>query len=372
MSVKKKKNRKIGAIIYGVCLTLWGLLLIGASAYALREVHIYAEEYEQAQPEKAMDAYVENLRQNLWNDTIAETISAMPHEVQSDEECAALVKDMLSNGITYTRMGRGDTENSLKYALKCNGRRFGMVNIDEDKSFADKVKYGALPYKVEDAEFDFNGLYASVSATVPRTYSVYLNGIRLGDEYIIEDNIPYDVLKDYYDDFPDLPTKVTYKFDHCLGPVDVEIRDEKGNIAAIDPNRDDSQYIKPCTETQLQELAEFTAKFMDRYLTYTSGTVDPNYGYQSLSPYLLKDSDLDQRMYQAMDGLSWAHTNSITIDSIKLNNAVELGDNYFLLDISTQSTTNHTGKGNVINEANMKVIAYNNNGDIRAMSLEFY
>ena len=57
------------------------------------------------------------------------------------------------------------------------------------------------------------------------------------------------------------------------------LKDENGNDFVIDPNKDDSQFIKPCDESELARLSEFAVGFVDRYLTYTSGAVDPSYGY---------------------------------------------------------------------------------------------
>ena len=111
---------------------------------------------------------------------------------------------------------------------------------------------------------------------------------------------------------------------------------------------------------------------MDRYLKYTSGAVDPTYGYQRLGPYILKGSDLDTRMHAAIDSLSWAHTSSVTVDFAQLNGALALGDNYYVCDISAVATTYEAGKGEVENVSNMRVIARERNNDIRAITLELY
>ena len=229
-----------------------------------------------------------------------------------------------------------------------------------------------LPWKLYKEEFDFTGLYSSVEAVVPRTFSVWLNGVELGDEYIIEDNIHYDVLKDYYDEFEGLPTKVRYRFDHCIGKLEPVIKDENGNDFVIDPNKDDSQFIKPCDESELARLSKFAAAFVDRYLTYTSGAVDPSYGYQRLVPYLKLGADLDTRMKEAMDGLSWAHTASVRVNSTVLNNATAIGDGFYICDITANATTFVPGKGEVEDTSNMRVIVVDTNDDIRAISLELY
>lgn len=376
-----KKKRLIGKLVYTFFLLLWGGLLVYGARFALNWVWIYAEEFEASRPHHTMNAYVAALSENLWDEGIAETVKAMPHEVQSDEEVAAHVREMLSGGITYIRKGGGDMEHAI-YGLRCGGSEFGTVTIAEQEDYVGAIDTGAFPWRllpwslkpwtVVSESFDFTGLYSSVEIVVPRTFTVKLNGVPLGNEHVVEEGIPYDVLSAYYARYEGLPTKVRYRFDNVIGRLDPEILDEQGEPFHLDPERDDSQFIRPCTEKETARLAQFTTGFISRYLKYTSGAIDPTYGYQKLQPYLLKGSDLDRRMHDAIDGLTWAHTDSITIDSAQLNGAIALGDRFYILDITSAATTFETGKGQVETVNNMRVIVRERNDDVRALFLELY
>lgn len=376
-----KKKRLLGRVLYTLFLGLWAVLLSYAAYYALGKVWIYAEEYEASRPNHTMDAYVEELSRNLWDEGIADTVKAMPHEVQSDEEVAEHVRDMLSQGISYSRKGGGGEGRAI-YALRCSGNEFGTVTIAEVDDYEPPfdmtrfpwklLPWSIRPWKVESEAFDFGGLYSSVEIVVPRTYPVYLNGVQLGAEYVVETGIPFDVLKNYYERYDGLPTKIRYRFDNIIGSIDPVILDENGEVFHIDSTKDDSQFIKPCSPEKLERLSQYTAGFVDRYLKYTSGVVDPTAGYQRLQPYLLAGADLDTRMHSAMDGLSWAHTSSINVESAQLNGALALGDNYYILDITTVATTYTKGKGEVENVTNMRIIVRERNDDIRAIFLELY
>lgn len=377
----EKKKRLLGKLIYTFFLGLWMVLLCYGAYYILGKVWIYAEAYEASRPNHTMDAYVDELSRNLWDEGIADTIKAMPHEVQSDEEVAEHVREMLSGGISYTRKSGGG-EGHAVYALRCGGNEFGTVTIAEIDDYEppfdmskfpwNLLPWSIRPWEVESESFDFTGLYSSVDIVVPRTYPVMLNGVQLGAEYVVETGIPFDVLKNYYDRYEGLPTKIRYRFDNIIGSVDPVILDEDGEVFHVDNTKDDSQFIKPVSAEKLERLSQFTAGFVDRYLKYTSGVIDPTYGYQRLQPYLLPGADLDVRMHDAMDGLSWAHTSSINVESAQLNGALALGDNYYVLDITTVATTFTTGKGEVENVSNMRIIVRERNDDIRAIFLELY
>ena len=374
-----KKRR--GRMRYALALYIWGLLLLAGAIYGLMQVWKYAEAFEISRPASTMDSYVANLSRELWDEGIAETVAAMPHEVQSDEEVEECVRELLSSGnITYVRKGGG--ADRVNYSLRCKGSEFGTITLVPDESAevsidTDKFPWRLLPWtlrpwRIESESFDFTGLYSSVEVEVPYDYSVWLNGVQLSRDYIVEENILYDVLEDYYGFYEEMPTKVRYRFDNVIGSVNPVIRDADGEIFIVDPNLDDSQFIKPCTEEELARLAEFSAGFAVNYLKYISGVTDPTYGYQRLSAYLMPGSDLDNRMKDAMDGLSWAHTSSITVDSSQLNGALALGEGFYLCDISATATTFAMGHGEVETVNNMRVIVLDRNNDVRAIHLKLY
>ncbi len=376
-----KKRRRIGGVVYFILLCAWGAALCYGAYYGLGRCWEYAEAFEASRPNHTMDEYVARLSEELWDEEIAETIKAMPHEVQSDEEVAACVREMLSQGVSYVRKGGGG-EGRAVYGLRCRGSEFGVVTIREVDDYVspfdlEKLPWRLLPWsirpwEVESESFDFNGLYSSVEVVVPRSYTVLLNGVTLGNEYVVEENIPFDVLGSYYERYDGLPTKQRYRFDNVIGSVETQVLDEEGEVFAFDPKRDDSQFIKPCSDAVLARLSDFTAAFIDRYLKYTSGAIDPTSGYQKLAPYLLADSDLDRRMKDALDGLTWAHTETINVDSARLNGALDLGEHYYICDISSIATTFETGKGEVESVSNMRVIVRERNDDVRAIALELY
>lgn len=365
MSKKAKRRTRV----YWISLAVYTVLLCAACAVGLKIVWSYAEEYEAARPGPVIEKYVADLSQNLWDDSIADTIASMPHEMQTDEECAQCVKELLSSGITYQRAGSADSGTVVTYNLMCNGHNFGKVSLVEDDSKAGDLKFGMLPWKLYKEEFDFNALYSSVEIVVPKTYEVYLNGKLLGSEYIVEEGIHYDVLEDYYGEYVDLPTKVRYKYDNVIGTLTPTVKDEQGNDFVIDETKDDSQYIIPCTDDQLARLSEFAAGFSNRYLRFSTGLES----YDRLMPYIKLGSDIDERAKLAAPELTGhAHTTSYTMDSCTLNGATSLGDGYYMCDITAVTTILYPGKGEVQNTNNMRVIVIDTSDDIRAISLEMY
>ncbi len=388
---KNSRSRLGGKIVYTLALLLFGAILALTALKWLERVNDYAEQYELSRPANTIDAYMETLNRDLWNDGIARAVAAMPHEAQSDEEIKAFVQGKLSSGVTAVRKaGSAADSSTIHYSLRCNGAEIGEVTLVEDSSYQGKVdfdqmpwplvskflpsmlEWGIKPWKVSGDSFHFDDLYNVIEITVPSDYTVLVNGTALGEEYIAETGIHYDVYEEYYKYWDYLPKKVKYRFDHAIGEIKPVVLDAYGNEVEIDPNAGDIQFIAPVEGEELQRFMDFMAAFTERYLVYTSGVKDNGLHLNELKPYLLPGADLEKRMKDAMDGLSWAHTVSISIEDYQFNNVLILTDGYSVCDVSATAKTFTYGKGEEYRTTNLKVIVFDNGNKILAESLELY
>ena len=375
MSYRKVRSK----IIYWALLIIYTAALLAAAVFALKTVWEFAERYEESMPDAVIESYIATLNGDLWAQGLSETMAAMEHPFQTDEECREVVMEILNGDIYYVR-GVSDEADLDAYSLRCNGSSFGTVYLKKDETR--KASFEVLgkeldlpwdlrPWKVHKQEFDLSGLYTSVQVTIPSTYSVQVNGKTLGAEHVIEEGIHFDSLKDYYDVNPGLPTKCTYRADKIIGQIAPVILDESGSEYVIDVSRDDSQFLKSCTQEELMYLNDFCAKFTELYLRFSSGIMGANSsgGYSSLTAYIIPGSDLDNRLKAALDGLSWAHTNAYRQDSYQLTGAIDLGGGYYVCDVVAETTSITQGSGEKHDVNNLKIVVFNNNGDLRALSL---
>ena len=367
-------KRKSGNRIYGIFLFIYAILIAGAAFFGLRLAWQYAEEYEDARPQHAIDAYVDELNTELWNDGVARAVSAMASETTSEEEIKALVQEHLRSGVTAVRKGStAGGENTVTYSLRCEGQEIGTVSIMEDSAYLNYVEFGMLPWKVSADSFNFDRFYSGVEVVVPAGYSVWINGVQLGEEYIVGKDIPYDVFEDYYRYWDTLPTKVKYKFDRVIGEMEIEIRNEDGDVVTIDESRGDEQFLDPIPGDQLQRYYDFCDPFTRQYLIYTSGLSNrAESNYFALVPYLLPESDLAKRMWDALDGLSWGHTASIEILDVRINSVRLLVDGYAVCDVSADVKTFTYGKGEETRTTNFRLITYDDGTKILGESIELY
>lgn len=367
MLMKKKKKRSSKA--FWVSLLIYGIVLSGLSAFGIKVLIEYSKEYEASQATPILERYIEDLHEKSLNGAMERTIAEMPHELQSDEEAAAVIPELLQGDIDYVRKGSSDGGKVVTYSLKSGSKEFGAVTLARDESYADKIHFGLLPWKIQGEEFDFTGLYSSIEATVPGNFSVSFNGRELGKEYIVETRLPYDALESFYSECPNLPTMVRYQFDHVIGTLEPELRDENGNVFAFDPEKGDAQFLPVCAGNELAELEEYNRNFMSAYLVYTSGAYDDDTTYQNLVPYMEQGSDIYTRMTDWLPERYWCHTSSITIHSITLNEALSLGNGYYLLNTTSDATTYTEGIGEERTISTSRAVVYRSDEGFKAISL---
>ena len=375
-AMNRRKKGLLGKFAYTLILISYGALIAFVGVTWLSRVSDYAEQYELSRPAKAVDAYLETVNRDQWNDGIARAVAAMPHEMQSDEEIRAFVQDKLKAGVTAVRKSGANEQQGLSYSLRCDGREIGGMTIVEDTGYRGKVdqsqmpwplvkkflpgilEWGITPWVLSEDHYDFTNLYNSVEITVPASYSVSINGVALDESYIIEDGIHYDIYEQYYDLLPELPTKVTYRYDNAIGAVTTEIRDEAGNPVQIDENAGDYQFITPPDPATRERLMALMEPFTRNYLIFRSGAGDSMTALNNLKPYIVPGSDIDKRAQAALDGLGWAHTSSVQITDYSFQYALPLINGLYDCHVNAVADTYTYGKGEVTDSIDLSVIVY--------------
>ena len=377
MANRRKKSRRKnhhGAGAYAIALTVYVVVLAVVIVFGLSQLWEYAKTIDPVGPEATMDAYIAQLKDTVWDQGMAQTVAAMPHEFQTDEECVQIVKDMLEGDWSYRRHADStDESGQVDFDLICGKNLIGKATAVRDESMRGQVPDVQIPWIVQSNEFYVDGLYTSLKVTVPESYKVRINNIEVGPEYITERGIHYDVLEPYYSQYPDLPTKVTYEVHNIFGVLEPMVFDENGNLFIFDESRNDMQYIKQPPEETMARLEAFAIAFSDAYKYFSAGTGDPINAIARLNPYIIQGSDLEKRLWLATDGYGWAHTLSYEFNGAVLNSAIDVGGGYYILDVTTETTVLYPNKGEngILHEFDgLTIIAQDFGSDIRAVTVE--
>ena len=379
--MNKKKKRSRGTALYWICLGIYTVALIVFAVILLRDWKKYLVAYDAAQPAVAMDNYIAGLDGPEWEAKLTQAVTSVSHPFQSDEECMEILKQRSGSGLTYARAPSGGLS-GVKYNIACNDYLVGSVILEQDMSKLDDIDIGLIskalskdtlcPWIVQSESFDDVTAFLymnSFTTTVPSTYTVKLNGIPVGEEFITERDIKYDLLEPYYSTYEGLPTKVTYSVDNkLLGDVQSAIYDENGNEVTIDPAKGDIQFMAPCSDEEIAELSAFALNFVEPYARYF-GTSNVNGNAGPLKDLIVPGCSIEKRMTEFIDGAQWIHFGSLSILSKDFNGAFRLCDRFYVVNVNVSASAYGEYKTVTMDTPYTIVVCRTDNG-LKAVSVE--
>lgn len=363
---QKKKKRSFGWFILG--MVIYAVVFLTAAFFGLRYLWDYMEAYENARPKYALNDYMESLTDDHICDMAQSLIDQIDHNIQSEEECRAVIKETISGGVTYAKKSAECTDTRQVYVLRSGKQVIGQFAIEAQAA----DEYGFTPWTFAEESFDFSFLIGeSVSMTAPDNYIVSANGHQLGSEYITVDNIHYEYLEEYYEEY-DLPHQVTYEAGPILGELELTVADADGNPVVLSEDADESLFFHNCTAEETEKLDEFTAEYVERYVAFTGSNKNTRNGtYKELLNYVVSSSDLASRLNAALDGLQFGQSKGDEIVSITANHQVRLEEGTYLCDITYEVDT--TGKKGVVRTTtNAKLIIVETRGGLKVESMNIY
>ena len=384
-----RKKGRVGRIIYTILLLIFAAVLIMIAYIILADWQNYLVAYENSQPDAVIEEYMENLKETKWKQMVHESVSEMYHPFQSDEECEAIINQMLGETLQYKETPSG-SDTVKVFNVYCNGNPVGQFQMERDLSYKDSIKIDSVlllrkieffwfiqdannlcPWKITGDNYDITGFTftSSTSAVIPETYSLSLNGIEVGPEYIVETGIKYDVLEPYYENYSGLPTKVKYEIGNIFGKLEPVVYDPQGREVTIDPYGDDSQFMEPCSEEEISAMKDFVYAFVVPYARFF-GTKAVYVNAGELKNFVKPGSEFDERINLFIQGAdAWLNFYSVEVNNVNVNSVYALGGGFYVINMSYDSTNYAQYKTVEETITRRLIVCWDNNG-IKAVSVE--
>lgn len=363
-NAKKKGSSRfvLGMIIYALVF----LIIAGAGLAFFWD---YIAAYEASRPKVAIEAYMQNLTEEHICDLSQGLIDQVDHNIQTQEQCRAYIMDAI-DGIAYAKKSKECTATRQVFVLRTGGKVIGEFSIVA----RDDGKYGFTPWYFEQESFDLSALNlfgSGYETVVPSDHTVTVNGFALTDAYITDEMIPYEQIEDYYEDYA-LPYRVSYAVAPIMGELDVVITDSDNKEVTFDEHTDWTAYFHNCSEEEAKELDEFTARYLDLYITFTGSRRNSRYiNYERLIKYIVKESDFATRLWDAVEGLEFGQSQSNKIVSVTSNHQVRLAEGKYLHDFSYE--VDITGYNGVVRDyTNAKIIIVRTDDGLKVESMNIY
>lgn len=370
---KKKPSQKNPLLRFITGMLVYAVIFMTAVGFGMAKFWDFMEAYEASRPSIAINAYMEQLTREHIVDSCADLIAQVDHNIQSEEECRQVLMDALSGELTYARKASECTEDMQVYVLRSGRQVIGSFTIETTGT--DKYNFTRWRFSSENFDLSFLLTCTDTAIVAPEEYPVVVNGVKLNDDYVTEKVVEeFKTLEDYYENF-DLPMFVlkTYKVGPFLGEISIEVTDLNGDAFEYDPETfDQNVLIHNCSADEEAELDEFVSEFIKRYVLFTGCSNDARFAnYHRLMELVVEDSNLAQRMYDALDGLEFAQSKGDKVVSIVVNHHVKLQDGCYMMDVTyLVDTIGHQGVVQITNH--VKILVVENEDKLLVESIVFY
>ena len=368
----KTGNRKKG-MGFAIFMVVYGLLALIGIGFGLKWFWGYMESYEASRPKLAINQYMATVTPERVVKECDLIIEQTDFNIQSREECCQYLLDTLSEEITYARKGSACTDTTQTYVLRCGELVIGHFVIEA----GEPDSHGFTPWHLKEESFDLSSLMGSetLRVTVPQGYSVWVNGVQLDARYVVnEERREFGLLKEFYGSY-DVPELVLLSYE--AGPFlnaefEMEVYDKEGRPFVMDENFDENSLIKLNDKGKIQQLDEFLEEYLDVYVLF-AGCANDNResNYKKVIKYVVPESTLAQRMYDALDGMQFAQSRGDELVEIQVHHYAQLGEGRYLCDVTYKVDT--TGyEGVVQTTTNCKIIIVEQNGKMLVESMIGY
>ena len=363
MAEKKKRSRLGG---FRAFLLIYALIFLALLPALLRPLWNYLAAYEESGPDKAMERYLDSMDEAHVRALSSDFLAGLDLRYQDVDQAFAAVQKVMNGDLRYGLKSADTDLRHAEYNIRSGGQLLGSVRIAKGED----PRFGFAPWTVEGESYDFSWLLGDDEITVPSTWTVLCNGEPLGEEDLVGEPAPFDLLKDFYGDSRfELPAYVTYRVSGVLGEAPFTLLDREGRQQPRDYALDETELLANCSAEEEERIKTLLDSFLQRYidcLSNASRNVQGN--YQALKPYIVAGSDIDRRVRDNMEGQQWAHSGGDTVtkrDDLLLMN---LGQGYYLAELDyTLDTVGN--KGHVESVNRVIVIMSETNDGLKAIEI---
>ncbi len=326
-----KKKRMSG---FARGMILYVVLFVMVAALGLLFFYSFIDNYEKTRPNRVMERFIDTLSDEQIERMSAGFISKLNADVCDMDGVKAFIADKAANA-SFAKSMAECTDTRTVYVLKDEDGAFGKVEL----TLGENVFFGLLAnWQPTAGEIDLSGYLKELDLSVPPEYTVEFNGAVLGEKYIADDSVEYELLEEFYEDF-DLPHMVKYHVDGYISDPVVTVRDGAGNTLD-EAQLTEEHYLDNCTDEEKAKLDAFIEPYINAYVTYTSGANHlSGVNYHNLIPMVVPDSDLHFRIQQAIGGLGFASSRGDEIKAITVNKYCALGSGLYMCDVTYDVAT---------------------------------
>ena len=216
--LKRRKSRRR----WRVFLLLWALFLLVVGSVGCFVLYQYLDAYEQSRPEHIMDDLMAATTPEQWYEHALNGFEPELSRFDDPEAIFAAYYDaaLANANYTYRKDTANSTEDAPAYVIRAGAVELCRVKLED----VGDAGFGMNLWAAGDTEtvFSLNSLQSmAVEIDAPADEAVFLNGVELGKEYIVDENVPCPNVTELEKRFTQQPSFVRYRVDAMYGTIRV-------------------------------------------------------------------------------------------------------------------------------------------------------
>ena len=232
MAKARKKNS------WGLFLLFWVMLLLTLGFLACIFFYHYAERYEETRPEKTMDALMQSMSLDDWRETLSKTSGELNDYEDAKELYDLYFSDAVSGReLTYRRDPLNSDVTRTVFNLYAGPARLGEIVFHAK---TEDGQYGLNDWELESiTAMPLAGSLRAVTVQIdaPAEVGVFLNGVAIGEEQIIDPAVRMEGISALEERFSSGVKLVRYEITPLYG--EITVTDDEGNeIAPVSAEED--------------------------------------------------------------------------------------------------------------------------------------
>lgn len=362
---KKRKSHKF--LKMTLSYALYFMIFIGIIMLVL---WLYLSQFERSQVNFIIQNNVDNISLKQIKKDAKDVLESVNSKFQTKEQAEKALYDLIHKETSCTK----DTVNSkadyVIYNLQADGIPYGTISLQKEEK---KTLLGFEKWDVAEKNIDYSKLILDEVISIPSDWTAYIQDKQLDAEYITNYEKHYSMLEGFYGSsvYLPLPYLLEYHIGNTVGHLPITVKDSAGNSYAY-KDVNEEMYLAKADEGTTNSIQEFMYGFLPGYVQCLSNANHNAYGnYYALTPYLLSGSNLDVRLYNAIEGQAWANSGGDVIVDIQFNNCLSLQNGLYLSDV-TYVVETYGLNGAVQSSQNAKVLLVQSETGYLVADLETY
>lgn len=363
----RKQTKKGSWLRFSLFMVIYAIFVLAAASIGLKILWDFCENYEQSLPSRKMNEYVASLNEKRVRKLSVDFVASLDRNIQSEEDSYAEIWKCFTGGIQYRRIASDGAEDRIRYAILNGEQQLGTVTLVRKPGL-----HGDKTWSVEEEDYDFSFLLNSKRFTIPEHWVVMCGKRRLGVQYIVDPNVHYAFIEDFYDKGFPMPYLSEYEISNFIGDPRMTFFDPDGMEQAPFVLTDGREQIPRASKATASQIIVFTDQFIPLYINCLANTQHAaGYNYNKIKPLLLPDSEIDKRLKGAVGGQVFAQSRAVYIKGTTVHDVFDLGNTYYLIDLSFTVET-VTAKGNVETATDMFLAVEVDEDVVRAAMVVLY